>query len=141
MVIEKTMSHVEREIYENEIGQLRRAIGLLQKCCVQREGDRLPAEIERLRVRLEIRDDGSPDGIECRDETIKMQDAEIDRLEEENYSLKSLLKELVELAEYWINQGIEPDFSHERYETWLALGHKSVAMRKAKNMLKENYYD
>lgn len=36
MAIEKTMSHVEREIYENEISQMRREIEQLSRCCSQR---------------------------------------------------------------------------------------------------------
>ena len=47
------------------------------------------AEITRLRARLEVRDDGGPDGILCRDESIRMQDAEIARLRAEVDALKA----------------------------------------------------
>ena len=47
------------------------------------------AEITRLRARLEVRDDGGPDGILCRDESIRMQDAEIARLRAEVEALKA----------------------------------------------------
>ena len=47
------------------------------------------AEITRLRARLEVRDDGGPDGILCRDESIRMQDAEITRLRAEVEALKA----------------------------------------------------
>ena len=46
------------------------------------------AEITRLRARLEVRDDGGPDGILCRDESIRMQDAEIARLRAEVEALR-----------------------------------------------------
>ena len=47
------------------------------------------AEITRLRARLEVRDDGGPDGILCRDESIRMQDAEIARLRAEVEALRA----------------------------------------------------
>mgnify|MGYP003517323134 CR=1 FL=1 len=47
------------------------------------------AEIDRLRARLEVRDDGGPDGISCRDESIRLQDTEIARLRAENERLKA----------------------------------------------------
>ena len=47
------------------------------------------AEITRLRARLEVRDDGGPDGILCRDESIRMQDAEITRLRAEVEALRA----------------------------------------------------
>jgi hypothetical protein len=70
---------------------------------MQAEIDRLRAENERLRERLEITHvwqsvgggplervpapEGIPDGIECRDETIKLQDARITELEGERDAL------------------------------------------------------
>ena len=52
------------------------------------------AEIIRLRARLEVRDDGGPDGILCRDESIRMQDAEIARLRAEVEALRGITPEL-----------------------------------------------
>jgi hypothetical protein len=37
-----------------------------------------PEAAESLRARLGMRDDGGPDGITCRDETIRLQDEMID---------------------------------------------------------------
>ena len=49
---------------------------------VQAEVQRLKQERDGLKNRLEWRHDGGPDGISARDETIKMQDAEVRRLQE-----------------------------------------------------------
>ena len=46
------------------------------------EVQRLKQERDGLKNRLEWRHDGGPDGISARDETIKMQDAEVRRLQE-----------------------------------------------------------
>lgn len=50
--------------------------------------------ISSLRARLEVRDDGGPDGITCRDETIRLQDEMIVRLRAENERLKGALQEI-----------------------------------------------
>jgi hypothetical protein len=69
-----------------------------------------PEAAERLRARLGMRDDGGPDGISCRDESIRMQDAEIARLRAENERLKA---DAADAARYrWIKRGAS--FREER---------------------------
>lgn len=60
---------------------------------------RIEQELAALMVRLEVRHDGGPDGIECRDETIKMQDDEIARLRAEVEALKVTLYRVRRAAE------------------------------------------
>jgi uncharacterized small protein (DUF1192 family) len=72
--------------------------------------ERASTEIDRLRARLEVRDDGGPDGITCRDETIKLQDEVIARLRAENERLKA---DAADAARYrWIKRGAS--FREER---------------------------
>jgi hypothetical protein len=51
--------------------------------------------------------------------------------------LRGSLVEIIDLAEYWINQASYRNMSKTDYEVWIALGHHSNAMRKAKTVLKE----
>jgi hypothetical protein len=46
--------------------------------------------------------------------------------------LRAALLGCVELAEFWIGQGREPNMSKERYGVWLALGHRSQQLQAAK---------
>ena len=50
-------------------------------------------EIKRLRVRLEWIPDGGPDGIDCRNETIKLQDENVKRLRIERDNARQLVSE------------------------------------------------
>lgn len=81
---------------------------------LQAERDAAVAEVGRLRERLELThvfvDDGEgglkkvpaerdiPDGISCRDETIKLQDEKLDRLAAERDALMDMLRLIVPLA-------------------------------------------
>jgi hypothetical protein len=58
--------------------------------------------------------------------------AEIARLTAEVERLRAALPKMIELAEFWIEQGRETGMSKERYEVWLALGHRSKAMIEAR---------
>ena len=49
--------------------------------------------------------------------------------------LEAALKDMQELAEYWINRCAEPQMTKDRYEVWLALGHRSAAMERARTAL------
>ncbi len=60
----------------------------------RKERDRLKAEVERLRARLEIDDRTPYDGIACRDETIKGLDEKCDRLKAENAALRKQLEQV-----------------------------------------------
>lgn len=53
-------------------------------------------------------------------------------LEEKITQLRTLLSATVELAEYWIEQGREPHMSKARYDLWLATGHRSPTLLRAK---------
>ena len=46
--------------------------------------------------------------------------------------LLSALKSMVDLAEFWIDHRQERHMSEEQYRVWLALGHESNAMLKAR---------
>lgn len=61
-------------------------------------------EITRLRTRLEIIPGTEIDGIDCRDETIRLQDAEIERLRDENAGLRKDAERLdwMSSCEAWI---------------------------------------
>lgn len=60
----------------------------LSERAADRKAEELQAEVDRLRARLEVLPNGGPDGIACRDETIRGQDEAIDRLRAENKDLK-----------------------------------------------------
>lgn len=59
---------------------------------------------------------------------IAAQQARIDALTE-------ALAGVVDLAEFWIGRGMEPDMSEERYRIWTALGYHSHKLRSAKALL------
>ncbi len=46
--------------------------------------------------------------------------------------LLAALNSMIDLAEFWINHRQERHMSEERYRVWLALGHESNAMIKAR---------
>ena len=62
---------------------------------------------------------------------LKSQEARIKALED-------ALRGMKELAEFWINREDTRDISKERYEVWLALGHRSKAMERAREVLGDN---
>ena len=49
--------------------------------------------------------------------------------------LEVALEGVQEIAEFWINRCAEPQMTKERYEVWLALGHRSAAMERARAAL------
>lgn len=50
-------------------------------------------------------------------------------------ALTEALAGVVDLAEFWIGRGMEPDMSEERYRIWTALGYHSHKLRSAKALL------
>jgi len=50
---------------------------------------------------------------------------------------REALTMMVEMSGYWINLGKPDGSSQERYEIWLALGHRSKAMQCSATTLKE----
>jgi hypothetical protein len=60
---------------------------------------------------------------------------EIDRSRAEVAQLRALLRNMVELAEFWINREDRRQFSEHEYRTWRALGHDSSAMKAARAAL------
>ena len=57
------------------------------------EYERAADEIVRLRAKLEWMPDGGPDGIDCRNETIKLQDENVKRLRIERDNARQLVSE------------------------------------------------
>jgi hypothetical protein len=62
------------------------------------------------------------------------QSAELTRLTAEVERLRAALEGMIDMSQYWINLASERGMSKER---WLALGHHSNAMQKARAALKE----
>lgn len=62
-------------------------------------------------------------------------EAEIARLRAEVEALRDLLADMIDLCEFWIDRGREPNMSEERYMLWLHLGRHSAAMQKARAAL------
>lgn len=46
--------------------------------------------------------------------------------------LEATLSDCVDLTEWWINHGREPRMTESAYRAWLALGHRSDALLRAK---------
>ena len=91
----------------------------------------LEAECERLRGEARAwRDD--------RDMASKYLDEAIVRNQQLHARVTELevaLEGVQEIAEFWINRCAEPQMTKERYEVWLALGHRSAAMERARAAL------
>ena len=51
-------------------------------------------------------------------------------------ALLEALKPMIDLAEFWINHRQERRVSEEQYNVWIALGHESTAMLKARAAIK-----
>ena len=73
------------------------------------------SEITALRARLELTGEfaDGPDGIECRDDTIKLQDARIEALEAELAATKAKLAELCD----WVENEVGVDLPFPLGET------------------------
>ena len=56
--------------------------------------------------------------------------------ERQRDTLLVALKPMIELAEFWINHRQERHMSEEQYKVWIALGHESNAMLKARVAIK-----
>lgn len=96
--------------------------------------DRLRAEIEQLKTRLEV-DPRAPayDGIACRDETIRHQDAmlaEVDGLRTELHERRLLIDKMANILERSVNALRGPPPSMVLY-TWHDLPERVAAMRAA----------
>ena len=51
-------------------------------------------------------------------------------------ALLEALKPMIDLAEFWINDRQERRMSEQEYKVWIALGHESNAMLKARAAIK-----
>lgn len=61
---------------------------------------------------------------------------DICELESDLAAAQEALRGMIDLAEFWINREDRSGMSEERYKIWLALGHQSNAMKRAKGVLK-----
>ena len=61
---------------------------------------------------------------------------EVDDLRAQRDALLEALKPMIDLAEFWINHRQERRVSEEQYNVWIALGHESSAMLKARAAIK-----
>ena len=58
------------------------------------------------------------------------------RLKAQRDALLEALKPMIDLAEFWINHRQERRMSEQEYKVWIALGHESNAMLKARAAIK-----
>ena len=56
--------------------------------------------------------------------------------ERQRDTLLEALKPMIDLAEFWINHRQERRMSEQEYKVWIALGHESNAMLKARAAIK-----
>lgn len=67
------------------------------------------------------------------DDAAKQHDAaHVAALEKRVRDLETALRQMVDLAEFWINREDRREYSEQQFKTWHALGHGSNAMREAR---------